>query len=609
VNVTTPGGTGAFANEDNLPRLPLPTLEESCARFIEWCAPVLTAEELTATQTAVTSFKQADGPGRRLQAALEQYNASDGVHSWLDAFWRYRYLGRRDRIALNANFFVLFRHSGQEQVERAAGLLAAAVNYKLHLDTQRIPPAVQRGRSLSMEQHKFLFSATRIPGPAQDTVRAPYSQGWPGPSRERHIVIFFRGNIFRMAVIGPQGCPHSLDDLTAGLRAVMAAGATEAEPGAAVGHLTTKARADWAFSRRVLLDRHPGNAKMLDEIETALFCLCLEDSAPKSALEACERLLHGDSRNRWFDKAFSLVIFRDGTAGVNVEHSLLDGNTIVSFADALLGQSANEHSRQSGAISQGMPAIGRIVFMLDDGLRADVRAAGVSFADYAAETVASMLPVDDFGADRAKRLRVSPDAFVQLACQLAHKRARGVVGATYESVATPWYKHGRTEAMRVVTSEAARFVAAMDDSRAEAETRRTAFRAAAEKHVARVRQCQAGRAPEQHLWELQLIQRRRGAALGVFETPALYRCPGWLRMREDCLSTSSTMPSANIEYGGFGPTGSRCIGVAYMLLPDRLRFHLSARGRAAGDMVVFSGRLQQAIGELQALLSPEQRKA
>lgn len=603
------GGTRAFGNEDSLPRLPLPTLEESCARFIEWCTPVLTADELTATQTAVMSFLQADGPGRKLQAVLEQYNVSGGVRSWLDAFWRDRYLGRRDRIALNANFFFLFRHSGQQQLERAAGLLAAAVNYKLLLDAQRIPPTVRRGRSLSMEQHKYMFSATRIPGAAQDTVRAPYGHGWPGPSRERHIVVFFRGNVFRMEVIGPKGRPHSLDDLIAGLRAVTAAGAAEAAPGAAVGHLTTKARADWAASRRALLDRHPRNARMLDTIETALFCLCLEDAAPENALEACEHLLHGDSRNRWFDKAFSMIVFRDGTAGVNVEHSLLDGNTIVCLADALLGQSAKEHSHQSAAMSQGMPAIEHVEFMLDDRLRADVRAAGASFAGYAAETVTSVLPVDDFGADRAKRLGVSPDAFVQMACQLAHKRARGVVGATYESVATAWYQHGRTEAMRVVTPEAVRFLAAMDDCRADDEKRRTAFRAAAEKHVARVNQCQAGRAPEQHLWELQLIQRRRGAALGVHEPPVLYGCPGWLQMREDYLSTSSILPSTNIEYGGFGPTGSRCIGVAYMLFPDRLRFHLSARGRVGGDMVVFSGKLKQAIRELQALLQPQQPEA
>jgi len=357
--------TRTFGNEDSLPRLPLPTLEESCEGFLEWCAPLLTRAELAATGTAVASFLRPGGPARKLQATLERYDASGGVHSWLDTFWRDRYLGRRDRIALNANFFALFNHSGQQRVERAAGLLAAAVNYKLLLEAERIPPAVRRGRALSMELHKSLFSATRIPGLARDTIRAPYSEGWPGPSQERHIVVFFRGNLFQMDVIGPHGHPHTLDDLTAGLHAVMTAGATEAAPGAAVGHLTTKPRAEWAVSRQALLDRHRSNARLLDVVETALFCLCLEDAAPKSPVEACQQLLHGDSRNRWFDKALSFISFPDGTAGINVEHSGLDGNTIVNFADTLLGRTAAEHSRQSGARPQGIPAIERITFALD----------------------------------------------------------------------------------------------------------------------------------------------------------------------------------------------------------------------------------------------------
>src|SRR5262249_41310453 len=220
-----------------------------------------------------------------------------------------------------------------------------------------------------------------------------------------------------------------------------------------------------------------------------------EDAAPKSPVEACQQLLHGDSRNRWFDKALSFISFPDGTAGINVEHSGLDGNTIVNFADTLLGRTAAEHSRQSGAKPQGIPAIESIEFALDARLQADVRAAGDSFAAQAANTATCVLSFDDFGADRAKRLRVSPDAFVQMAYQLAHKRARGLVGATYESIATDHHQHGRTEAMRVVTPEAVRFVAAMDDPHASQAARRTAFRAAAEQHVTRKNQCQAGRAP------------------------------------------------------------------------------------------------------------------
>src|SRR5947207_10522983 len=86
--------------------------------------------------------------------------------------------------------------------------------------------------------------------------------------------------------------------------------------------------------------------------------------------------------------------------------------------------------------------------------------------------------------------------------------------------------------MRVVTPEVTRFVTVMDDPAADSETRRAAFRAAAEAHVRRARECQAGQAPEQHLWELQMIQNRRGG-----EPLALYTTPGWLVMRDDYLST------------------------------------------------------------------------
>ncbi|HEY6422007.1 MAG TPA: choline/carnitine O-acyltransferase [Pseudonocardiaceae bacterium] len=591
-----------FGNEDRLPRVPLPSLEESCEKFLEWCKPLLTADELAASESAVASFLRPDGPARALQAELEQYDASDGVHSWLDRFWPYRYLGRRDRIALNANFFFLFADSDQGQVDRAAGLVAAAVNYKLMIDEQRIPPAVHRGRALSMVQNKYLFSATRIPGPVQDSARTPYSDGWPGPSQERHIVVFFRGTMFRLDVIGRNGRPHTVDELAAGLRAVMAAGATPAAPGTSVGHLTTKARAEWAASRQALLDCDPGNAELLDAVETALFCLCLEDTTPEDALKACDQLLHGDSGNRWFDKALSLIVFRDGTAGLNGEHCKLDGTTIVNFIDTILGSSAEEHSRRSGAQAQGTPAYVPLDFVLDADLQADVRAAAASFAVYAADTATSVLSIANFSSGRAKQLRMSPDAFAQLAFQLAHKRAKGHVGATYESIATRRYRHGRTEAMRVVTPEVVRFVTAMDDPETDEQTRRAAFRAAAEKHVHRARECQAGQAPEQHLWELQLIQQRHGAEYS--EPLTLYESPGWLTMRDDYLSTSA-VPSPNVQYFGFGSTSQKCIGIGYALLPDRFDLYLSTPRAVREQMSVFADKLSEAVHELQDLLAAE----
>lgn len=423
---TAPAPTTTFALEDSLPRVPLPSLEESCARFLAWCSPLLTAGELAETEAEVAAFLRPDGPGRVLQSALEEYDATKGVHSWLDTFWPYRYLGRRDRIALNANFFFLFQDTGRPQLERAAGLIAAALNHKHQLDRELIPPVVQRGRPQSMEQNKFLFSTTRIPGAQQDTVRAPYTEDWPSPSDARHIVVFFRGGMVKLDVLGPDGVPHSLDELEAGLRAVVEAGTGAPPPGAdaPVGHLTTMARAEWAAARDALLAHHPANAAALDDVETALFCVCLEDFAPADTQQTCDELLYGDRGNRWFDKAVSFVVFADGRAGINVEHCELDGTTILSFVDALLTTPAEEHSRLSGARPQGPPALSPLTFHLDDALRDQVHSAAAAFAQYGADTATRTVAFDDFGATTAKSLGVSPDAFVQLAYQLAHQRAK-----------------------------------------------------------------------------------------------------------------------------------------------------------------------------------------
>jgi carnitine O-acetyltransferase len=600
---------GTFQGEELLPRVPLPDLEDSCERFLEWSGPLLTADQLAETRAAVAEFLAADGPGRKLQAALERYDGEPGVHSWLDTFWPYRYLGRRDRIALNANFFFLFRDAPDAgdagpgaQVDRAARLVAEAVRFKVRLDDESVARVVLRGQPQTMEQYKYLFSTTRIPGSERDTVRAPYTAESPGPSQARHIVVLTGGRMVRMDVQDHGGRPYPEPVLAATLREVQrTAAAMPGEP--PVGHLTTLARAEWAGRRAELLALDPGNAAALDAVETALFCLCLDDLAPGDDQVACDALLHGGSGNRWYDKALSLVVFADGRAGINVEHCQLDGTTILAFVDAILAGADAGAGEPAERFAGGRPASGPVEFVLDDDLRAAIAKAGASFAQFVADTASTLVSFDEFGADTAKRLGMSPDAFVQMAYQLAHRRAKGKLGATYESIATRHWRRGRTEAMRVVTPEALAFVAAMQDPTAGADARREAFQAAAAAHVARARDCQRGQAPEQHLWELELIQRRRGAELGVTEPLALYTSPGWTIMRDDYLSTSSA-PSTNIDYFGFGSTSSQCIGVAYVLLPDRLNIYLSTPRPVAEQMTAFATELRRAILELMRLRHP-----
>nr|WP_281423601.1 choline/carnitine O-acyltransferase [Nocardia tengchongensis] len=358
------------------------------------------------------------------------------------------------------------------------------------------------------------------------------------------------------------------------------------------------ARADWAPLYAAL---RPANAAAFDTIETALFCVCLEDFAPRDTLHACDQLLHGDSGNRWFDKAVSFVVFADGEAGINVEHCGLDGTTILSFVDTLLEAPVGDHAAQSGAQAQGLPAHEPIEFTFGPEARTEIASAAASFAQFAADTATATVSFD-FGTRRAKQLGISPDAFAQLSYQLAHRRSKGLNGATYESIATRQFRNGRTEAMRVITQEMLDFVAAMEDPAVDRDRKLVALRTAAEAHVRRAQECQRGEAPEQHLWELQWIQRRRGEELGASAPMAFYDSPGWTITRDDYLSTSSA-PSVNIQYFGFGSTSPKCIGIAYVLLPDRWNLYLATPKHVAPAMHDFADQLRGAVAELAELLT------
>jgi carnitine O-acetyltransferase len=272
---------------------------------------------------------------------------------------------------------------------------------------------------------------------------------------------------------------------------------------------------------------------------------------------------------------------------------------MVSFVEAILDPPP---AGRSGEPAGGVPEFAPVRFVLDEPLRAEIKSASEAFAAHAAGTASATVSIENFTSERAKQLGVSPDAFAQLAFQLAHARAKGFVGATYESIATRGFHHGRTEAMRVITPEMLAFVDAMQMPDADAATKAAAARSAARSHAARAKACQAGQAPEQHLWELQLIQRRRGEELGATAPMGLYGSPGWRIMRSDYLSTSA-VPSPLVKYFGFGSTSRSCIGVGYALMPDRFDLYLSTPREVAEQMYRFADELRTTITELDRLLA------
>src|ERR1043165_7662883 len=68
-----------FSNQHIIPRLPIPTLQETTERYKKSLLPILKPEEYTRAANAVDEFVKADGLGEVLQARLHELDKVEKV--------------------------------------------------------------------------------------------------------------------------------------------------------------------------------------------------------------------------------------------------------------------------------------------------------------------------------------------------------------------------------------------------------------------------------------------------------------------------------------------------------------------------------------------------
>lgn len=187
---------------------------------------------------------------------------------------------------------------------------------------------------LDMSQYKNLFHSTRIPELEKDRILHEPSA--------RHLVALRNGHFYAFDVLDANDRIRSPKEIAACLKAILQDDRPPSEH--PVGVLTTSERDHWARARAHLIDT--GNREILKKIDTAVFTVILDDEViGPDYNKLMEVYLHADGSNRWFDKSFSLIVSKDGYAGINFEHSWGDGVAVlrylqVSIARVLVAKSA-----------------------------------------------------------------------------------------------------------------------------------------------------------------------------------------------------------------------------------------------------------------------------
>ena len=153
-----------------------------------------------------------------------------------------------------------------------------------------------------------------------------------------------------------------------------------------------------------------------------------------------------------------------------------------------------------------------------------------------------------------------------------------------------------------MTNEAADFVMKMTADSATDESKRAALKAAAETHVARMKECMDGLGVERHMFGLQSIYDRFGAELGINRLPAIFNDHGWLKLRHDTLSTTSNPHPTGVELSGFGPVVDDGVGICYTITASRIVITLTSKADMEKQLRAMASNLSRALLDMAALM-------
>ena len=289
-----------------------------------------------------------------------------------------------------------------------------------------------------MSQYELLFQSTRIPRLGRDEIQ-PYQNS-------RHVVIQRGSRLYTMLILNEDGTVLPSNEIARSLQNILE------EPvdteSVALGSLTTLDRDTWAEGRETILSTSSANAASLRDIDSALFAVCLEHEQPDESVPGSKNrlLLHGNGRNRWFDKSFQLVVLPDGTSAVNFEHSWGDGIAVLRFFEEVFDEASAAPVVTPSSSGKSTTNLKSVNIKIDESTKSLVAEAEAKFKSFVDSIDIALMETDAVSPAWVKENGLAVDPVQQLAFQLGYATMYdGQSASTYESANTAAFKKGRTE--------------------------------------------------------------------------------------------------------------------------------------------------------------------
>ncbi|MBZ3885014.1 Choline O-acetyltransferase, partial [Sciurus carolinensis] len=546
------------------PKLPVPPLQQTLATYLQCMQHLVPEEQFRKSQAIVQRFGAPGGLGETLQQKLLE--RQEKTANWVSEFWlNDMYLNNRLALPVNSSPAVIF---AQQHFQDTNDQLS----HSIPTDSAR---GQLSGQPLCMKQYYGLFSSYRLPGHTQDTLVAQKSSIMPEPE---HVIVACCNQFFVLDVV-INFRRLSEGDLFTQLRKIVKMASNEDERLPPIGLLTSDGRSEWAEARTVLV-KDSTNRDSLDMIERCICLVCLDapSGGELSDTNRALQLLHGggcskNGANRWYDKSLQFVVGRDGTCGVVCEHSPFDGIVLVQCTEHLLKHMMKNNKKlvRADSVSE-LPAPRRLRWKCSPEIQGHLASSAEKLQRIVKNLDFIVYKFDNYGKTFIKKQKCSPDAFIQVALQLAFYRLHQRLVPTYESASIRRFREGRVDNIRSATPQALTFVRAMTDHKAAIPASekllllKDAIRAQTEYTVMAI----TGMAIDNHLLALRELARDL-----CKEPPEMFTDETYLMSNRFVLSTSQ-VPTTMEMFCCYGPVVPNGYGACYNPQPETILFCISS---------------------------------
>ncbi|KAK6470920.1 carnitine O-acetyltransferase-like [Huso huso] len=590
-----------LVHQEGLPKLPVPPLRQTMGRYLAALQPIISQEELEHTRKLVEEFQSPGGVGERLQKGLER--KARKTENWLSDWWlQTAYLEYRLPVVVHSSPGVVLPrlqfHDRQGQMWHAAKLIAGVLDFKSMIDNETLPVEFLGGKPLCMNQYYQILSSCRIPGPKRDSVVNHALSMKPSS----HITVVHNFQFFVLDVYNSDGSPLTVDQIYVQLEKIWNSSLqTNKEP---IGILTSQHRNTWGKAYNNLI-KDKTNKESVRAIQKSIFTVCLDAPMPRVSDElyrsrVATQMLHGggsrwNSGNRWFDKTLQFIIGEDGSCGLMYEHAPAEGPPIVALVDHVVEYTKKSETVRAPMIPLAMPQ--KLRFNITPEIKKDIEKAKQNLNIMVQELDVKVMVFSHFGKEFPKSQKMSPDAFIQIALQLAYYRIYSLCCSTYESASLRMFRLGRTDTIRSCSQESLLFVQAMDNAAKQNQEKVDLLQKAIRAHRSYTDMAIQGQAIDRHLLGLKLQ-----AIEDLTTIPEIFMDTAYAVASHFNLSTSQ-VPAQTDCVMCFGPVVPDGYGVCYNPMAEHINFSVSAFNSCAETNAArLSHFLEEALIDMRDLL-------